>query len=647
MAGIVAGAATLAMAWSLYLPMFEAPDEPSHFQYVAAIYSAGGLIRAGVDPAGYGTPAGRPVPDPAYLESVSAVAVITEHREVKAPAGYGTRSFYSGVDAGYQAEESRDQLFSPPLVRYYPFGYYALDAAFVGLLEPVAQSPSTQFFAARALSPLLLIATLLFTFGICRQLGLDRPRSLVFTGLVGFFPMTSFVAAAVQPDNLSAALVGGCLYTSLRLRRQPGDRRWTALLGLLLGALVVTKYQYALATAAPIVGMLVAQRLSRRRPPASLGLAQETAMLAVPAALVLLVQGWVTWGAPPLVGGSEFGRNAEYRQALADGPLGVLLEIGRIASWVVTDYILPGRASFTFWGTWLDAPIEFGSLDNTVRLWLLISGVTFVVVGLALWWLVRNALRLATLARRGRVRRALEIAFSNPPVNAYLLFTAIMIVSGSDQGRYWFPYLVVVFLVAAHYAPGVLPRPGLRLAARRSVLGGLVAFTIVGSVLALPSIGDRYYAHGRTLAGVDQSRLLAASDQGNYVALVVYPQPNLSLWRPQVHQVAVVGWAVDSPAGRPARTVFLTVDGSGSQEAVYGDDSPEVASKLGSAYGRAGFDAIIDTDRLQPGWHELAVLVVSADGKRVFAPGPPVLFELPCHLTSVGPCPTSTHHLPE
>jgi hypothetical protein len=51
-------------------------------------------------------------------------------------------------------------------------------------------------------------------------------------------------------------------------------------------------------------------------------------------------------------------------------------------------------------------------------------------------------------------------------------------------------------------------------------------------------------------------------------------------------------------------------------------------------YDRCGFDAILDTTMLTRGPHLLAVRVVSADGRRLYAPGPPIQFVVGA---SVGP----------
>ncbi len=83
---IVVVATVVALAWVFYVPILEAPDETVHFEYSAALYSAGGLI-APRDASHMTVPEGRPVPYPTYLEDQSAVAVIAEKPDVKAPAG--------------------------------------------------------------------------------------------------------------------------------------------------------------------------------------------------------------------------------------------------------------------------------------------------------------------------------------------------------------------------------------------------------------------------------------------------------------------------------------------------------------------------------------------------------------------------------
>jgi hypothetical protein len=238
--------------------------------------------------------------------------------------------------------------------------------------------------------------------------------------------------------------------------------------------------------------------------------------------------------------------------------------------------------------------------------------------------------RLARIARRGRPRRALRIAFSNPVAIAYFVLAAFLFtVEGYPgvQGRYYFPLLPAVFWVALKYAPRALPGkfgPALF----RMQVAGLVAYTIAGAFFAFPTLASRYYANGRDLVPVARETLVPSPAEARYaITRVRLPEATLGVGRLPAGRVGVVGWAIDSQASAPAKTVFIDVDGLSFQQAVYGDDSPAAVSVLGSSrYARCGFDAILETTHLTPGPHQLTVRVVSADGTRLYAPGPPIEF---------------------
>lgn len=86
--------------------------------------------------------------------------------------------------------------------------------------------------------------------------------------------------------------------------------------------------------------------------------------------------------------------------------------------------------------------------------------------------------------------------------------------------------------------------------------------------------------------------------------------------------MAVGGWAAD------ARGVFVSVDGIHHFQAVYGDERPDVAGRLGAAQLRSGFDLLLPTDQLAPGRHSLTIKIVSSDGRSYFEPRQPVIFEI-------------------
>ena len=632
---IVVAATTLALAWVFYIPILEAPDETVHFEYSAALYGAGGLIGPR-DGNRFTVPAGRPFPNPTYFEDQSAVAVIAEKPAQKAPAAYGSIAYYAAVDKGAPAPTTATQFVDPPLVRYYPFGYYLLDAALMGVTALVTSSPVALFFAARAVSAALLAISLVLTYMLLRRLRCGRALALTLTGVIGLFPMSSMMSSSVQSDSLSFTLATLALLAALELRSRPHDLRWITVLGVALGLLLVTKVHFFAVVTTAILAMLLTQRLdardARRWP-------LETALVVLPSAVMESIQVWTQWGAPALISAGQLGELPNYRTALTGGPGAVASYIAHITSFTFLDHTF-GREFGSFWGVfgWVDTPLVLGSPVVTVVVWLLISGLSIGLLACTLVRVVQINLRLLRVARRGRVRRALRIAFSNPVVMSYFLLGAFLFtVEGYPgiQGRYYFPLLPAVFWVALKYAPRALPGkfgPALF----RMQVAGLIVYTVAGAVFAFPTLAARYYANGRDLVPVARESLASDPQTGRYeITQVRLPEATLGVGRLAPDRFGVVGWAIDQAAASPAKTVFIDIDGQPFQEAVFGDDSPDAVSALGSArYAGCGFDAILDTTRLTRGPHQLTVRVVSADGLRLYAPGPTTEFVVG---ESVGP----------
>src|SRR5262249_33286029 len=173
------------------------------------------------------------------------------HFEAKAPPGYGTSEFYNRLDNGAPSESGenmegapKDKLRLEDLIGEYPFGYYAAVAAWMGMLHRFSGRLTVLFFGARIFSVLLLIPSLLLVYAVARELRITKKRALLFTGIVAFFPLTTFVSSYVQPDNLSFMAVMLCCYLALLVRRKPEQVRLMALLGIALALLLATKYHF-------------------------------------------------------------------------------------------------------------------------------------------------------------------------------------------------------------------------------------------------------------------------------------------------------------------------------------------------------------------------------------------------------------------
>jgi 4-amino-4-deoxy-L-arabinose transferase-like glycosyltransferase len=503
LAVIVAGAILLAGIWVFLVPIYENPDEPQHLDYVLSVASAGRLLNARERPT---LPSGQAIvghPDANYLLIGTDFARVHQHPDQTMAAGYGTPSYYATLDrlapAGALFSGPPDK--NPGLLTFYPFGYYALAAAVVWVVGHVVSSVSAVFFAARLLSVVLLALGLLLTYSVARELGVAERGALLYTALIGFFPMTTFVASAVQPDNLSFVLVALAVYLALLARRHGQAAGWLWGLGITLGLLLATKFQFFLCLA-PV---LYAAGLTERRFRTSRS-SWQTALVALSLPVIALyaVHLWVVAGSRIPVGtqASVFPNTAYFDQELAGGVGSFLAYIAMALGGGLREYFLGGQSFTSFWGIfgWMDTPIQFGSviLTSIVRAtamsWTLL---TLVLIVMQLAQVGRRLVRVA-LHRHGWL--ALRLALSDPFLCSYVLFTIFMfglfvITDGSffPQGRNWFPFLLPTWMVALRYAPRVFKSAGRRVAYTRLTATGLATYCAAGGVFALLTVTQRFY----------------------------------------------------------------------------------------------------------------------------------------------------------
>jgi hypothetical protein len=126
--------------------------------------------------------------------------------------------------------------------------------------------------------------------------------------------------------------------------------------------------------------------------------------------------------------------------------------------------------------------------------------VGWIVMVLTLVRLGQVAWRLGSLARRGRPRLALKVAFSNPVINSYFLFTIFMFYlfvrtnnRFGAQGRNWLPFLLPIFLVAIVYAPKAIGLRSVQRVLSATLAAGLLVYVIYGSHYAIKTVKHRYY----------------------------------------------------------------------------------------------------------------------------------------------------------
>ncbi len=508
---IILSATLLSLYWVFTVPILQNPDENSHVDYAFSIYSAGRLLNVRRPPSDWNVHA-RLIPGVAgaaydfnshqytlYLIDSTDFMRIRFHRDERVPPGYGTTAYYKNLDlnaphtpAQVQDLQPRD---NPWLINGYPFAYYAAVAVWLKLLSLFSSTPVTLFFGARIFSVILLAGSLVLSYAILRELRLSKWRSLALTAIVGFFPTTTFVAASVQPDNLTGALMALCLYLSLLLRRKPVTNKLLVSLGVALGFLLVTKYHFYLFTVIAIIALVVSEHIFRRRPWKEL--LRALAILLLPSFLFFAVQLWVVWGAPNITGGN-----------LRLATSGHLEGIKR----AIVSYYRGGPALVSYWGTfgWTDTDLIIGSPAIEIRVLSLLSLLTLMVLVLVLFRSEQMITRLVVLARHGRWRMALRIFFSNPLLHSHFMFSVFMILLFAwhqngypAQGRHWLPYFLSGFLITTQFAPRALSHRKTQATLSALLLLGLMSYCAVASYYSVKAIDNRYY--GPTGATVESS----------------------------------------------------------------------------------------------------------------------------------------------
>jgi len=642
-AGVACAALATALLWVYLVPLLQGSDESDHFDYALSIARAGHLLSAN-HPLGF--PAADPETD--FLETYTGFPSLYLNGSSRVVDGYGSHDFFTEID-----RRSRQQLRDPHeffnarqhpvpvLVSMYPFGYYAANAVWLHIFWFFDPSLVSVLFAARWFSAMLLIATVIASYATARQLAYAPAVALLLAGIVGSFPLTTFVSSYVQPDALSMALVASCFALALRARRTLGGLDLAAT-GMALGALTITKYQFGLSVGLAIAAAIGARLLERRR-------AWRTRVLAIvwlvaPTLTLLAIQTAVIGSNRDFTAdtSTHFKAFSGLTTLPQDGArFGVQLARGVWYSFVgnLEPELTSNKryaAAISFWGVfgWLDTPLTFGShaVDLAVR--RIVQSLTIAAILACAVVVVRNVGRLLRLARCHRIVAALRIASANVPVNAYLAFVAFMLMfyaltdnAWRTSGRTWAPMMLPAFILGTRYAPRVLPRRPARIVGA-GLVAMLVVYATVGGVFAGRSVEHRYYGRP-VLYDVATLRPGALTsivvDHVNAQSTDVAPAgvPYVNAGDP----IDVTGYAIDLAKDAAATGVFARIDGRDDVIATYGYAHQDVADRLADpAFFWSGFVLRLPTVNLGRGPHVAALYVVSSDGLTASPTGASVHF---------------------
>src|SRR5262249_2781631 len=153
--------------WTFLVPIYQAPDEPAHFDYALCLYEHGRLFRANDvavarqqmrDSRYQGFPFIYYLVHPwsVFLCERTEQGTISFNRSAHMPPGYGTRAYYRALDRDAPSVCDSSVNIPPAQAYYYPFGYYGLLALWLRVIHFFSGRLTVMFFGARLMSTALL-----------------------------------------------------------------------------------------------------------------------------------------------------------------------------------------------------------------------------------------------------------------------------------------------------------------------------------------------------------------------------------------------------------------------------------------------------------------------------------------------------------
>jgi 4-amino-4-deoxy-L-arabinose transferase-like glycosyltransferase len=205
--------ALLAGAYSVIVPLYEAPDEPAHFDYVRHLVEE---HRLPIQKEGALSEAHQP---PLYYVIAALVSSVADFDD---PAGTQqvNPQFVWGGRGGAEHNAALHHT-----AETFPYRGLALAA-----------------HLCRFVSVLSGLVTVFFTYALAGEIFPGQEHlALLAAGLVAFNPQFLFISGAINPDSMAAMWSTVALWQMVRLLREPLHGRGWTLLGLLIGLAVLSK----------------------------------------------------------------------------------------------------------------------------------------------------------------------------------------------------------------------------------------------------------------------------------------------------------------------------------------------------------------------------------------------------------------------
>lgn len=448
----------LAGAYTHYLPPSQAPDEHAHFEYVLFLASEGRLPRFGVDEVGYES-----YQAPLYYTLSAAVCKLAMESAAHAP------------DAVRTPLPTTDELLAhfpkSPLV---PREQFDLALGAMAWARNLTDAQLAGWQAVRWFTVLLGALGIFLAYRIVFMVAPGRPwLAAMAAAAIACQPMYVHISASVGNDPPTVVALGvAALLMLLILRDGPAPSR-VALLGLTLGLGMLTKDSANVAV--PVAMLVLVLAVGKRREPEPSGsyLVDLGRWLAALNWRVLLARLGLMLGVAALVGGWWYVRNT----ILYGEPIHYPVNVDKQMPWdfyIMYPEWLPRALGISLPMTFRNFWAGFGWTNIALPLgwyWALLGLCAVPVAGVGMVIADRRAGRVAPSVFQTRAVWALGLILGllAVAVTGHALFIGL---GGGSQGRYYFPALPSIALLAAIGLDRLLPT-----AAKRS------APYVVGAVM--------------------------------------------------------------------------------------------------------------------------------------------------------------------
>jgi hypothetical protein len=241
--------ALLAISYSVIIPLWEAPDEPSHYRYAQYLADNHSL----------------PPPQPPQAGRFFQNNYATSLYEWYQPPLYYVLLGPSLAWLHAVQPQPSDEVF-PAVNPQFPSGAIRLFSSSTAAWSALTFASGPRL--ARSFSILLGLLTLFATYAIARTLSPSDPLlALVATGFMGFIPQYTFLTGYITNDNLAdlIASLTVLLVVQFPVLARPRWERYLLMTSALVALGIFTKFSLLFLVPLAVVGIVMSTRLESGR----------------------------------------------------------------------------------------------------------------------------------------------------------------------------------------------------------------------------------------------------------------------------------------------------------------------------------------------------------------------------------------------